>query len=448
MGDMINNGLSGLRVSQQVLNTTSHNIANINTPGFTRQEAVITARANGSPGMASGDGVEVTSIRRVMDQFANASLWRASSQSGYFSKMESLYGQVEGIVGSKSLSIAKGLDDFFASLSAASDKPASTATRQQVISEAKSLANRFNRIAENLDLQEQNLSEEVTATMGVINNKAKTIAKLNESIAEAVAKGTNPSSLRDQRENLIKDLSKLVDVRIEENKEGKVTVSLKDGQPLVLGTGAGEMSYSGGTLDLTYRGQVFSVEDVGGGVGAMVEYKDTVLADMRTDLNTQAKKIADDINNQLAAGYDLNGNPGVPLFTYSTPTGEALSISVSDTIQTDELAFIGDDGAGAPVGGPGDNTNLKAIIDLKDPFYTGFNNTLGKLGIESAQAQAESKASFELEQDAQFRRDSVSSVNEDEEAAKMMQYTQAYQANAKVISTADRVFNILLGAIN
>lgn len=446
MSSIFDNGLSGLKVSQQALNTTSNNIANINTPGFTRQEAVVTSRSSGSGGLAAGTGAQLADIRRIANDFANASLRRSTSDSGYASKLEELVGRSENIVGSDSLSIAKGLDGFFASLNSATETPQSTATRQQIISESKAIASRFNQIGSSLSLQDQQITNEVQSTLSVANGLTANIAKLNKSIAQAEANGSNTSSLQDQREELIKDLADKVDVRVTESSDGRISISLPKGQPLVLGSQSATLEYAGGNLDLTYNGQVFSVDSPGGAVGAMVDYQSGALADMKDDLDTQAANFADGINNQLAAGFDLNGNPGAPLFTYSA-AGEAETLQVSSTIQPDELAFRGDDGTGAPLGGPGDNTNLKAIIDLKEPFYVAFNGTLGQLGIQSSQVQAEASASRNLLDDAQFRRDSISSVNQDEEAANLIKYTQAYQANAKVISTADRIFNELLGAL-
>jgi len=446
MGSILDNGLSGLKVSQQALNTTSNNIANINTPGFTRQEAVVTSRSTNSGGLSAGSGAQLSDIRRISDEFSTTALRRATTESGFASKTEDLMSQAENIVGSDSLSIAKGLDGFFASLNAATDKPQSTATRQQVIAESNAIASRFNQMASSLSLQDQQITNEVQSTLRLANGLSSNIAKLNKSIAEAEAKGANTSSLQDQRDGLIKDLAEKVDIRTTESSDGRISISLPKGQPLVLGSQSATLDYSGGDMEATYNGQVFSVDSPGGEVGAMIDYQSGFLADTKTDLNSQAATFADDINNQLAAGFDLNGNPGAPLFAYSA-VGEAETLQVSDTIQPDDLAFIGDDGFGAPLGGPGDNSNLKEMIDLKEPFYVAFNGTLGQLGIQSAQVQAEASASKNLLEDAQFRRDSISSVNQDEEAAKLISYTQAYQANAKVISTADRIFNELLGAL-
>jgi flagellar hook-associated protein 1 FlgK len=440
------NGLSGLSASQQMLNVASNNIANINTPGFTRQEGQLVSRSDGSAGFNPGNGVEVSGMRRIADEFSTAALWRAGSQVGYHDKMETLLGQAEGIIGSKSLSISEGVDKFFASLNGAASNPNLTASRQQIIASADSIAGRFNQLSTSLDLQDRQILDEAKGIVKGLNGITENIGKLNLAIANADAKGANTSSLQDQRENLIKELANEVDVRTYKLDDGRINVNLSNGQPLVLGSSASTLSMTAGNLKLDMNGQTFSADDSGGRLGALMDYRNDSLVGMKSDLNLQAETFANDMNSQLAAGFDLNGNPGAALFTYSAP-GEAGSLRVSDTITPDELAFIGDDGFGAPIGGPGDNTNLISMVALKDGFYDAFNSLVGGLGIKSAASQAEAGASRSLLESAQYQRDAISSVNQDEEAVKLMTYTQAYQANAKVISTADQIFNTLLGAI-
>lgn len=441
---LLGNGLSGLSASQQMLNVASNNIANINTPGYTRQEGTLVSRADGSTGLSPGNGVQLTGMRRIADEFATAALWRAGSQVGYFEKMESLFGQAEGIVGSESLSIAKGLDSFFASLNSAASDPNVPAARQQILSSATSLANRFNQLSHSLDLQEKQILSEAGGVVKGANSLTTNIGKLNSNIAIAAAKGANTSPLEDQRDNLVKELAEIADIRTQAMPDGRLNISLSNGQPLVLGSSAATMSMTAGNLTLDFDGKTFSANNAGGKIGALMDYRNDTLLDIKDKLNLQAQTLADDINNQLASGFDLNGTPGAPLFIYSAPS-EAGTLSVSPSITPEELAFIGDDGAGAPVGGSGENSNLMDLIALKDGFYDDFNGLVGSLGIQSATAQAEASASRELRDSAQYRRDSVSSVNQDEEAVKLMAYTQAYQANAKVISTADQIFNTLLG---
>ncbi|MED5526542.1 MAG: flagellar hook-associated protein FlgK [Pseudomonadota bacterium] len=442
---MLNNGLSGLQASQYSLNVVSQNIANINTPGYSRQEALLSARNGGGFGTSSaGDGVEVSSLRRVSDGYLNAALWRATSQSGYDSQFQTMIGQMESVFGSDELSISNGLDSFFSALSAASSSPQSIAPRQQILATAQALANRFNQLSSNLDVQEKQLDEQADATVTDINTQAQSIAKINQSIIEVKAKGGNTSALEDQRDELVLALSKEVSVKTSNQADGSITLSLAGGQPLVMGSRSATLSRSGDDINLKFVNDSFTLSDVGGSLGANRDYKTGELNDLRTSLNGQAQNLADSINSQLAAGFDLNGNPGTALFSYD-PTSPAGSLAVDSSMTPENLAFIGDDGTGNPVGGSGDNSNLGVIVEMKAGFYDDYSKLVGDLAVSSGQAQSLATASDSLRLDAQSKRDSVSGVNQDEEAAKLMQYMQAYQANAKVISTADNVFSTLMG---
>lgn len=439
------NGLSGLQASQKVLEVASQNIANMNTPGYSRQDAILAARSDGSYNrLSAGAGVEVQSIRRIADDYRVAALWRASSQLGFDDQMQTQVEQVEGIVGGEELSVTKGLDTLFAAFNAASEAPQSIATRQQIIASASSLADRFNQLSNNLDMQERQIDEQSQAMTADINSQISSIARLNEKIVDVQSRGGNTAQLEDQRDLAIKALSERVEVRTQSFPDGHTNVTLAGGQPLVLGAKASSMSLTAGNLSLDFKGQSFPITDPGGQLGALQSYQTGTLADIRSRLDTQADNIATQINNQLAAGFDLNGNPGAALFQFD-PTSPASTLEVNPALTPEELAFIGDDGAGNPVGGAGDNSNLLQVVDLKAGFYDDFSGLVGDIAINSAQIQAQASASQSLLNDAQNRRDSVSGVNQDEEAVRLMEFTQAYQANAKVVSTADQVFNTLLG---
>ena len=441
---MLINGLSGLTAAQQVLNTTSQNIANINTPGYSRQEAILVARSDGNHARLSpGSGVEVTELRRVSDDYRIAALWRANSQSGYDDQMETLIVQAEDIVGGSELSISTGIDDLFAALNAAAEAPESIATRQQILASADSLANRFNQLVGNLNMQERQIDEQTVANVSDINSQLKSIAQLNEKIADVQARGGNTSQLEDTRDLAVQELSKNLDVSTQRFPDGRMNVSLGGGQPLVLGNNASTMSIQNGDLKLDFKGQNFPVTRAGGHLGALLDYKSGTLEELRGGLNDQAENLAVRLNGQLDAGFDLNGDPGAELYAFDA-TDPAASLRITDGITPESLGFIGDDG-GTPVGGVGDNTNLLEVIALKSEFYDDYTGLMGSLAIQSGRVQAEASASKGLLADAQNRRDSVSGVNQDEEAIRLMEFTQAYQANARVISTANHVFDTLMG---
>lgn len=439
---ILNNGLSGISASRQMLDATSQNIANMNTKGYTRQDGILVSRAGSGGALSPGNGVELSKLIRITDDYLETSLWTSSSADGYDTQYRKLLGQVESIVGSPGSSIAIGIDQIFESMSQAAESPESNTARQQVINEASSLAGRFNQMFSNLSIQERQINEQSEAMVKSINAMAGDVAALNRRILDLTARGGNPGQLEDQRNLAIQDISQSLEVRVQRMDNGSVTLTAKSGQPIVLGSEAAKLSLTGTVLKSTLNGVDFELNAPGGQLGALQNYKTGYLADIKQSLNDQAVKLADDINAQLGDGFDKNLDPGAPLFTYNAAApGETLKTT---DISPEELAFIGGDGAGNPVGGIGDNANLLNVIEMRPTFYDQFTDLIGKIGIESRQAQLAAESSSTFLAEAQQRRDAVSAVNQDEEAVNIMKFNQAYQANAKVIGTASDLFDTIM----
>lgn len=439
MPSMLNVGFSGLNASQIALNVASNNIANVNTDGYSRQEATMGSRI----GLGSGNGVEVTSIRRIADNYLQAQLWRNSAASGFQRNYNSYISTTEQILGGDALAINTGLDNFFAALNAATESPESSAPREQIISSATALANRFNQLSHNLVGQETQLHDQISTSVSQINSLTGAVAKLNKQITELAAKNGNTSQLEDMRDQQIYALSALVNVNVNRLNDGTVSVSLAQGQPLVLSGSSSTLSFAGDNLSLQFGSQTFPIEqDLQGGLGGLLGYRDNVLRPVRDELNSIAVSFADAMNNQQAAGLDIN-NPraaGKAIFTYD-PSNAAETISVTTGLQPDDLAFSS---ATAADNGPGDNRNLLAMLSLKNDHYDAYTNLLGNIAIQSGQSSAELTANEQLESEVKTKINSISGVNLDEEGIAIMQYTKAYQANAKVISTAGELFDTVM----
>lgn len=443
---MLGNALSGLQASQYALNVVSQNVANVNTPGYSRQEAIFAARTSlGFGDLAVGSGVEINALRRISDGYINASLWRANTQSGYDDQYETLVKQTEAIIGSDDLNISDALDSFYEALNAASASPEDIAARQEVIASARSMSYKFTQISSELDEQERQIGDGAKAIVTGVNSQTQIIADLNDRIIEVSAKGGNTATLEDQRDSALLALSEYVDVKTSTQANGSVTVSLSAGQPLVIDGQASTMTLTGEDLAINFANESFPVaaHQVGGSLGANREYIQDELAGYRTQLNDLAQSIADKVNTQLQAGYDLNSDPGVALFSYD-PLNPAGSLAINAAMTPEKLAFIGDDGGGNPIGGIGDNTNIQAILGQADGFYNDYSELISGLAVSSARVQSLAASSRSLLDDATNKRDGMSGVNRDEEATNLLNYSQSYQANAKVISTAGELFDTLM----
>jgi flagellar hook-associated protein 1 FlgK len=229
-----------------------------------------------------------------------------------------------------------------------------------------------------------------------------------------------------------------MEVRVNRQSDGTFAVSLPQGQPLVLGGSSSTLTVAGDKLSLDFGGQTFDVPKLHGGtLAGVMDYRSTVLRPLRDDLNQIAKKLADEFNTKQGAGFDLNGNAGKPLFTYD-PLNPCGSLRVAAGFTGDDLAFAQ---AG---GGKGDNRNLQDMMTIKNGQYDAYSALLGKIAVQSGQSKATMQADANMEKDVAAKLSSISGVNSDEEGVKIMAYTQAYQANAKVISTSEQLFSSII----
>ncbi len=445
-------GYSGVRASQIALSATGQNIANVNTPGFSRLAPELHS-LGGQTASSVGGGVQVSSIRRLSNDFQNQQLWRASTEKNYYGTSQQYLTALEGLIDSEGSSVSVGLDNFYAALSEASSTPESIALRQQILSEAKQLAQRFNGLNANIGTQLGALEGQRVAMVSEINGLSSNIAELNAQILEMESSGRDTATLRDYRENLIKDLSQYAGIRVQEAADGSLGVSLVNGQPLVAGTTAGQLQVSENLageqeLTLVFAKTSFPLiqDGLGGSLGALYDMEYGALRPAQDDLHAMAGALAQAVNDTLAGGFDLNGDPGQPLFVYN-PASTSGMLAVG-TLSTQELALS------SVAGEVGNNQTLLALLGTKTtsvtvggdavPLNDAYAGLVGRIASASRQNQADHAAATTVAEQAQAQRDSVSAVNLDEEAVNLMAYEQAYQANMKVISTSNELFNAVL----
>ena len=455
---MLNIGMSGLNASMAALTATSNNVTNAMVPGYSRQQVVMSSVGNGVYG--SGSGVMVDGVRRISDQYQVTQQWNATSNLGFAETQASYFGQVEQVFGSEGNSISAGLDLLFASLNSAMEQPNEVALRQGVLNEAKALTQRFNSISEGVHSQVNQIEGQITASAKEINSQLETIASFNDQIQASNASGNVPLTLLDARDAAIDDLSKIIDVNIVHDANNMVNISLTQGQPLLSGTTASKIQVTPdpanplfSSLSVQFGQSSFPLDETAGGsLGALLDYRDNSLVESIAFNNELAQTMADEFNTILKAGTDLNGNtPTQDLFTYD-PTNPAGTLKVSADFKPDMLAF-GQDGT------PGDNSNLKALVELADKSFTfdsmgidasmgdAFASKIGELGSASRQAKMAKDTAEKVQVEAQSQWASTSGVNMDEEGVNLIIYQQSYQANAKVISTADQLFQTILNSI-
>lgn len=450
---MINIAFSGLQAAQLGMNVTSMNTANYLTSGYSRQGIIQSAVGPmGEAGISPGSGVQVDSIRRISSQYLVNQVWQTNTKSNYYSMGNQYISALEKVIGTDSTSIGTGLDDFVSALSELTQEPESQARRQQLLNQANTLATRFNSMNNFVTSQKESITTQRGAMVDQINTLSGGIADYNKKIVEMDATGGNSSTLRDQRDELVKQLSSLAEVKVSDDSSG-YTVSLTNGQPLVSGKTAGQLSVGtdgngNSTLTLKFSTSEFSLNpSAGGQLGALYDYETGTLQQMGDAIKGMAEAIATQFNDQLAKGYDLNGQPGKPLFTFD-PSNPAGMLQVND-LEPEELALSDNPDE------PGNGNNLNILIELKNQkvdipglgnmsLNEGAAAIISTIGIASKQSKTEMDAAVAVSEKAQEQRDNLSAVNQDEEALNLQVYMQSYQANMKVIAAGNQVFSDLL----
>jgi flagellar hook-associated protein 1 FlgK len=345
MADVLSTGLSSLRALQRALDTTSHNIANVSTPGYTRQRVEFqTRQPELSGGGWVGTGVQTSTVRRIYDQFL-AQQTRSSGTN--LARLEAFVSQaerVDNLLGDSANGLSSSLQSFADALNEVSTTPASIPARQVLISEGRALAERL----KSYDTRLRNMSAEVNGRLGVeaqeITTLAQGIAKLNGDISVAVQQsGQPPNDLLDQRDALINELSGKVSVSIVAEGESTLNVFIGNGQPLVLGNLASQVTTQVDPLDpertllalRTPSGTIDLSKVVSGGtLGGLLDWRSQMLEPARNELGRIGVAIASQVNAQHREGMDLTGALGGNFFNIGAATATAATANAGTAAVT------------------------------------------------------------------------------------------------------------------
>lgn len=331
MADILKTGLSGLLAFQRALSTTSNNVANANTEGYSRQRVELNTRPPEGFGFGFvGTGVDVSTIRRIVDQFSINQLRTANSSFGQLDTFNSFAGQVDDILGNSSTGIANGLQEFFNAWQDVANDPSSVPARQLLIAQAESLAQNFRTTDQRFNDLELDVNNRVTSAVSQINSLATSIAKLNGDIVSSSA-GLHqpPNDLLDQRDTLINQLASLTNITVLDDPDGAVNIFVGNGQGLVLRSQALELGvqrndFDPSRLDVTYEspsGTQVITDSVGSGgtLGGLLSVRSQLLDTARNSLGQVATGLALAVNAQHREGMNLQGTLGGDLFALNAP---------------------------------------------------------------------------------------------------------------------------------
>lgn len=447
-----------LMADQAALNVVSNNVANQNTPGYTRQVVNWQSRDSVTIGAYTvGEGVSVgaTGISqrdRVLEQRVQQRI-QTHSQSD---RLATALGQIEDVFGisatstsATSTAIGGAMDSFFSALSSLTATPSDATTRQAVLTAAKNLADALNSTSSQLDSISSDLNKQAASTVDNINSLTSTIAALNRQIS-STSPEADAGVLEDQRQQAIDQLSQYVGLNQITNESNGLTLTTSNGAVLV----SGSQSYAldttlvGGKTHLLAgaTGKDITSSLTGGSMGGILAARDQEIPSIKASLDNLAYSLATEVNQVNSQGLDGNGNAGQPIFLISaTATEAAAQIQLATT---DPAAI-----AAAAIGeGPTGNSNALKLADISTASIVSgqsamnfFSTLLAQVGSAASGATADSASQQTILTQLTTQRNALSSVSLDEEAANLTAYQRAYQAGAKVFSVAD---SIMTSALN
>ena len=327
MSDSLSIGTSALSALQRAISTTGHNIANVNTEGYSKQSVVFGARPPQDIGVGYlGSGTQIESIDRAFNQFLTADVQTRTASNSFFQLYSTTAGRLDELLADPSTSLSEAMDQFFAAAEAVSNSPTSLPERQVMLSEAETLVQRFQYVVGRVDDVATELNSRIETSVAEINQLSENIAVLNREIANATARGTGvPNDLLDQRDLLVTRLSGLVKTSTQPQEDGALNVFIGRGQPLIIGASAETLGTEtdpqlSGTLRVTLTAGPSISADVsnfltGGELGAALTAADELIEPTRRELNLLAAGFAETFNAVQEGGDDLTGTDGVPMFT-------------------------------------------------------------------------------------------------------------------------------------
>jgi flagellar hook-associated protein 1 FlgK len=321
-------GVSGLQVAQTGLSTTSHNIANVNTQGYSRQRVEQIERPPSFTGGGFlGMGAESATVSRSFDNFLIQELQNSTSSFTEANKYHALASAVDEILADASVGLQPVLRNFFDAVHEVADNPASVPARQVLLSAAENLTERFQALDTQLDALRDRVNGDLENAVADISSFAESIAELNGRIAFEIGRGGGdhmPNDLLDQRDQLVMQLAEKVDVKTVQMSDGTLSVFVGSGQSLVLGTNASRLAVQNSTLDpdqkeialVSGSSTTIVTKLLSGGVlGGIRNFSEQVLNPAQNELGRVAVGLALEFNAQHQLGFDLQGNSGINFFT-------------------------------------------------------------------------------------------------------------------------------------
>ena len=440
--------LQSLLVQQGALETTANNIANANTPGYSREVPVLqesTPILSGNTLL--GTGVTLKSVQSVRDNILDLRVDQETSQQSSLNSYVDSMNQVQALFNeTQGTGLQTDLSNFFNSFQSLATNPTSSALAQGTITAGQDLADAISQTSQSLATTQQGLDQSVVQTVQQVNQLTSQVADLNQQIAVVSNSGNSPGPLEDQLDEALTNLSNLVDTAVVYANNGTATVTTSSGTALVAGDQSDplttQINPATGMNDVYAQGTDITSTIASGQLHGLISARDEGIPSTQSSLNNLAASLISAVNQQQNAGYNANGTKGADFFTPFTPViagsnaGAAATMTVAIT-NPNQVAASSD-------GTQGDNGNATALANLQNSTIVSgqtpadyYSNMIDQVGNDVSNATSEQTAVGLVLTQLTNQQASISGVSLDQEATNLIQYQQAYEASARVISTVD-----------
>lgn len=443
---------SAMFAQQSAMSVTAHNVANAQTPGYSRQRIELSAATpQFTPQGPVGRGVTEVGIQRVRNTFFDTRYRSESGLLGNSATMGDFLGQVEAAINEPSADgLAASLDGLFGSFANLANNPASSTSRSLVQQAGRRFAQQLRQLDATVHQVADGAFTQMRDQVRQVNELTRQIGDLNgQVLASAGANGSSPD-LQDRRDLLVDQLSSLVGVRVLDRADGTIGVAAGDTM-LVDGANSQTIAVNplvGGGFSLITTGGG-AVDPKSGSLKALCELTTTTLPGIQAQLDTLARTLVTTVNAIHRSGFTLNGSTNTDFFDPTGVTAQTIALAPAVLASGDAIAAAG-------IAAPGDGTIAQQLAALSTTgvaalggrsFREFYIELSGVVGSSVSGASQDASAHLAMVDQADTLRSSVSGVSVDEEMVALISQQQAYTAAARIVNVANEMMQSVLQMI-
>lgn len=429
------------------LEVTGNNLANLNTPGYARRRAVLVEAP------VALTGVNIAGVRAVRDALLDSRLRRELPAEGREAAVADQLAAVEVSLGTAGASLDARLTAYFDAFAALAADPTSPNARQSVVMQGQQLATAFSDMSSRFDTARRSADAKIQGGLDEINTLTAELADINAAIA--AGQGDN-AALQDRQATVLDSLSGIANVNLIRRDDGGVDVALANGEALVLGPEAYRLAPvpagPDGLSSVQLNGVDVTASITGGRLGGLLQVRDTIVPGYQTRLDELAYAVVTEVNTRHQAGFTAAGAPAGVFFTPLGGVADAAEFMAVDPALAADPSLVAASGTGAP----GDNGAATALANLRTTgvlnggttsMLDAWSQLVYTVGADSQMARLQQGTRQSIVEQVTRLRDSVEGVSLDEEAAMLIKYQRAYEANAQFFSVVDQTLQTLLNLV-